>query len=247
MTNRLTEKIIIVTGGGGLLGQQIIERLTSEGAICVNFEINVSDTKDSLLINVDVTNEASVKDGVEKVFRNFGRIDGLVNNAYPRTKDWGRKFEGIEFDSWRKNVDSQLNSCFLLSQVVSKYMVQQKFGAIVNMASIYGVVGPTFSVYEGTEMTMPAAYSAIKGGLVNFTKYLSAYLGEFQIRVNAVSPGGIFDNQPESFVKKYEQIVPLKRMGNPKDISPAVAFLLSDDAKYITGQNLIIDGGWTAI
>ncbi len=247
MMNRLANKVIIVTGGSGLLGREIIKRLNSEEAICVNFEINVIDSDDGLLVNVDVTNEESVKNGVAKVFRKFGRINGLVNNAYPRTKDWGKKFEDIDFESWRKNIDWQLNSCFIMSQVVAKYMAEQKFGAIVNLASIYGVVGPNFSVYEGTEMTMPAAYSAIKGGLINFTRYLSSYLGENQIRVNVVSPGGIFDHQPDSFVKKYEEIVPMRRMGLPEDISPAVAFLLSDDAKYITGQNLVVDGGWTAI
>jgi len=247
MTSRLSNKIIIVTGGSGLLGMEIIKRLNSEGAICINFEINVNDSEDFLLINVDVTNEISVKQGVEKVFYKFGRIDGLVNNAYPRTKDWGKKFEDINFESWRKNIDWQLNSCFIMSQVVVKYMTEQKFGSIVNMASIYGVVGPNFSVYEDTEMTMPAAYSAIKGGLINFSRYLSSYLGKNQVRVNTVSPGGIFDQQPDSFVKKYEDIVPLKRMGFPEDISPAVAFLLSDDAKYITGQNLVVDGGWTAV
>lgn len=247
MTSRLANKVIIVTGGSGLLGKEIIKRLCSEGAICINFEINVEDSDDFLLLNVDVTNEASVKAGIEKVFNKFKKIDGLVNNAYPRTKDWGAKFENINFESWKKNIDWQLNSCFLLSQVVSKYMSKQQYGSIVNMASIYGVVGPNFSVYDGTEMTMPAAYSAIKGGLINFTRYLSSYLGENQIRVNVVSPGGIFDHQPESFVKKYESIVPMKRMGTPEDISPAVAFLLSDDAKYMTGQNLIVDGGWTAI
>lgn len=245
--SRLTDKIIIVTGGSGLLGKEIIRKLNDEGAICVNFEINVADKNDFTLLNVDVTNESSVKEGVEKVINRFGKINGLVNNAYPRTTDWGLKFEHIPFESWKKNVDWQLNSCFLLSQTVSKYMVKQGFGSIVNMASIYGLVGPNLGVYENTELTMPAAYSAIKGGLINFTRYLSSYLGESKIRVNAISPGGIFDNQSDSFVKNYERIVPMKRMGMTDDISPAVAFLLSDDAKYITGQNIIIDGGWTSI
>lgn len=247
MHKRLKDKVIIVTGGSGLLGRVIISRLLEEGAICINFEINVDTVADLSIINVDITNEVSVMQGLEKVNLKYGRIDGLVNNAYPRTKDWGLKFENILLDSWRKNIDLQLNSYFYLCQAVSKYMVAQQFGSIVNMASIYGVVGPTFSVYDGTEMTMPAAYSAIKGGLINFSKYLAAYLGKDQVRVNVVSPGGIFDNQPISFVKKYNEITPLKRMGTPEDIAPSVAFLLSNDAKYITGQNLIVDGGWTTI
>ena len=134
-----------------------------------------------------------------------------------------------------------------MSQQVAIQMTKQKSGSIINMASIYGVVGPDFTVYENTKMTMPAAYAAIKGGLVNLTKYIASYYGPQNIRVNTVSPGGIFDNQSFSFVQNYEKKVPMRRMGNPEDVAPSVVFLLSDDARYITGQNLIIDGGWTAI
>ena len=126
-------------------------------------------------------------------------------------------------------------------------MAAKKNGTIVNIGSIYGTVGPDFNVYNNTELTMPAAYSAIKGGVINFTRYLSSYYGKNNIRVNCVSPGGIFNNQPVEFVKNYENKVPMQRMGKPEDISPAVSFLLSDDSSYITGQNLIIDGGWTSI
>ena len=118
---------------------------------------------------------------------------------------------------------------------------------VINITSIYGVVGNDFTVYEGTGGTSPAAYSAIKGGLINFTRYLASYFGKYNIRANCVSPGGIFNHQNEIFVKNYEKKVPMQRMGTPEDIAPSVAFLLSEDAKYITGQNLIIDGGWTAI
>ena len=126
-------------------------------------------------------------------------------------------------------------------------MSKQKSGSIVNMASIYGVLGADFSVYEGTTMTMPAAYSAIKGALINFTRYVASYFGPQQVRVNCVSPGGIFDNQNDVFIENYCKKVPMRRLGIPEDISPAVAFLLSDDSKYITGQNIIVDGGWTSI
>ena len=123
----------------------------------------------------------------------------------------------------------------------------QKSGSIINITSIYGVVAADFTVYEGTGGTSPAAYSAIKGGLINFTRYLASYFGKYNIRVNCVSPGGIFDKQNSVFVKNYQNKVPMKRMGNPEDIAPSVTFLLSEDSKYITGQNLIIDGGWTSI
>jgi NAD(P)-dependent dehydrogenase (short-subunit alcohol dehydrogenase family) len=126
------------------------------------------------------------------------------------------------------------------------YLLKSK-GNVVNIGSVYGVVGNDFTVYENTELTSPAAYSAIKGGLTNFTRYLASYFGKDGVRVNIVSPGGIFDNQNETFVKQYEHKVPMKRMGTPADIAPAVSFLLSDQAQYITGQNIIIDGGWTCI
>jgi NAD(P)-dependent dehydrogenase (short-subunit alcohol dehydrogenase family) len=126
-------------------------------------------------------------------------------------------------------------------------MKPQGQGCIVNIASIYGVVGNDWTIYEGTNMVSAPAYSAIKGGIINFTRYLAALYGQDGIRVNCVSPGGIFDHQPESFVKAYEKKTPLKRMGSPKDIAPAVSFLLSKNAGYITGHNLIIDGGWTSI
>jgi NAD(P)-dependent dehydrogenase (short-subunit alcohol dehydrogenase family) len=141
----------------------------------------------------------------------------------------------------------QLNSVFLLCQQVLEKMKLQRSGSFINVASIYGMVGPDFSVYEGTALTMPAAYAAIKGGVINFTKYLASYYGPYNVRVNVVSPGGIFDNQPSTFVKNYENKVPLKRMGTPEDIAGSISFLLSDKAAYITGHNLVVDGGWTTI
>lgn len=247
MNNRLKDKIIIITGGNGLLGKAIIERLTLEGAFCINFEINIECNDDLSNVYCDITDSDSIDKALALVFSKYPKVDGLVNNAYPRTKDWGTKFEEIELNSWKQNVDWQLNSYFYITQKVAIHMAEQKSGSIINMTSIYGVVGPDFSVYNGTSMTMPAAYSAIKGALVNFTRYVASYFGPQQIRINAVSPGGIFDNQNEIFVENYCNKVPMRRLGTPEDIAPTVAFLLSNDAKYITGQNIIIDGGWTSI
>ncbi len=244
---RLKDKVIFVTGGQGLLGRSICEKATSEGAICIAGEKTIDKSWQGRSIECDVTSVDSIKQAVNQIHDEFGRIDGLVNAAYPRTKDWGKKFEDIEPSSWNENVNLQMNSVFLVCQQVLSIMKKQKKGSIVNLASIYGSVGPDFSVYEGTEMTMPAAYSAIKGGIINFTKYLASYYGNDQVRVNCVSPGGIFDNQVQSFVKKYESKVPLKRMGNPADIASPVCFLLSDESSYITGHNLIVDGGWSII
>jgi NAD(P)-dependent dehydrogenase (short-subunit alcohol dehydrogenase family) len=244
---KLTEKIIVVTGGSGLLGQAILDKLRLEGATAINVDLQIDNAADGSAFQCDITAEGSVKSCIEKIRSVHGRIDGLVNNAYPRTSDWGLKFENIPLESWKTNVDYQMNSYFFMSQQVLALMKEQGSGAVVNIASIYGIVGPDFSVYDETDMTMPAAYAAIKGGLINLTRYLASYYGPHGVRVNCVSPGGVFNHQPESFVTRYETKTPLRRMAQPADISPAVSFLLSDEAGYITGQNLVVDGGWTAI
>lgn len=243
----LKGKIIVVTGGSGLIGKELVADIKRKGGRAINAEISVDTDLEAGLIHMDITNDESVGSGINQIIDKFGTLDGWVNNAYPRTKDWGTKFEDIDPASWRANVDMQLNSYFICCQKVLKIMVGQNRGSIVNIASIYGVVGNDFTLYEEYGGTSPAAYSAIKGGIVNFTRYLASYYGRKGVRVNSVSPGGIFDNQHPSFVKRYEAKVPMGRMGNPEDIAPSVSFLLSDESRYITGQNLIVDGGWTII
>jgi len=244
--NRLENKIIVVTGGSGLLGKDFIFHIKKEGGIAINADINCNDDLDKDEINIDITSTESIDEKIDLIIKYHGRIDGWVNNAYPRTKDWGEKFEEIRFQSWETNISWQMNSYFYCMQKTLEIMKKQGFGSLINISSIYGAVGPDFDVYNDTNMTMPAAYSAIKGGINSLTKYLASYYGKNNIRINCVSPGGIFDNQPESFVESYEKKTPLGRMATPKDISPSVVFLLSEESTYITGHNLIIDGGWTA-
>lgn len=243
----LKDRVILVTGGNGLIGRAMVNEILEEGAICINADIQNETNLDKGLCKLDVTSPQNIKEVIAEIVKHFGRIDGLVNSAYPRTKDWGARFEDVTPESWATNVEMQMNSQFFMCQEVLKIMDTQQSGSIVNMASIYGVVGNDFTVYEGTDMTSAAAYSAIKGGIINFTRFLASYYGKKGIRVNTVSPGGIFDHQNPIFVSNYNKKTPLGRMGNPDDIAPAVAFLLSDKAKYITGHNLVVDGGWTAI
>lgn len=243
----LKDKVIIVIGGSGLIGREIVKDIRKKGGICINADISVENDIDNGEYKLDMTDYAEIEKFILLVKQKFGRIDGVANSGYPRTKDWGEFFENVTIESWQKNVDMQLNTCFFICQKVLDIMKEQGYGSIVNIGSIYGVVGNDFTIYEGYGGTSPAAYSAIKGGIVNFSRYLASYFGKYGVRVNVVSPGGIIDKQHPSFIERYNNKSPLKRMGNPEEIAPAVSFLLSDEASYITGHNLMVDGGWTAI
>ena len=243
----LKGKNIIVTGSEGLLGKAIVDDIQKEGGIAICLDISLETAPESHQYKVDLTHQEDTKKTLKQLIRTYHQIDGLVNNAYPRTKDWGTKMEEVALSSFRQNVDWQLNSIFHLIQLISNHMTGLNQGAVVNIASIYGMVGNDFTLYNNTDLTSPVAYSAIKGGLINMNRYLASYFGKNNLRFNCVSPGGIQDQQPQEFIKNYNAKVPMKRMGTPEDIAPTVSFLLSEKAKYITGQNIAIDGGWTAI
>lgn len=253
----LTGKTAIVTGGAGLLGSKFCEGLAEFGANIVVIDLNREKTEalvkklsqkysvTILPLLIDITDKKSINGGVKTVLDKFERIDILVNSAYPRNKDYGKRFEDAELETWRENVDMNICSTFLITQVVAKQMMKQKQGSIINIGSTYGLVAPDFSIYEGTKWTAPSEYSVIKGGIINFTRYLAAYLAPHNIRVNCISPGGIYDNDSELFLKRYAEKCPLGRKAKAEEIVGGLIYLVSDAASYVTGHNLVIDGGWT--
>lgn len=246
----LEGQLVVITGGNGVLGRVMVQEALAAGAKVVSADIKSFDGE--LGENVeeyicDLTDEKDVEALVAHLVDKYGKIDGWVNNAYPRTSDWGNKLEDIPYDSWRWNVDKHMNSYFLCSQKVLAQMKKQQSGSLINLGSIYGILGADFNVYEGTEMTMPAAYSAIKGGITNMSRYLASYYGKDGVRVNTISPGGIFDHQPEKFVANYNKMCPAGRMGDRKEVAQAVVYLLSDYSSYVVGHNLVVDGGWSIV
>ncbi|NLR61856.1 SDR family oxidoreductase [Chitinophaga polysaccharea] len=244
----LKNKIIAVTGGNGQLGGHFVSYLRSEGATVISIDKAVENNLGAGTLSVDTTDLEAIKGALDAILNKYQRIDGWVNSAYPRTDDWGKKtFADESMDSFEQNMTWHLGGYVKCSQVILNQMMKQKGGSLINLSSIYGIVGPDFTIYEGTAMMNPGGYAAIKGGIINMTRYLAAYYGPYNVRVNCVSPGGIFNHQAERFVRQYEQKVPIRRLGTPEDISPSISFLLSDGAKYITGHNLVVDGGWTAI
>ncbi len=245
----LKDKVVIVVGGFGLIGKEILRAVIDFGAkaICADIEYKNSDFSQFDFVKMNIYDEVSVKRAVDTVVEKYGTINGLVNVSYPRTKNYGKlSMEDMPWGEWMENVKMHLGGYFLVSRYVSTKMREiGTNGSIVNFGSTYGVVAPDFSIYEGTNMKNPSEYAAIKGGIIHLTKYLATYYAKYGIRFNVVSPGGVFDHQPEPFVRKYISKTPLGRMANPDDIVGAVIFLLSDASKYVTGQNILVDGGWT--
>ncbi len=252
----LDGRTAIVTGGLGLVGRGIVTELAECGANVIVADVDSAAwgharkgfDEAGLTVafdEMDVSKSATLQDSVAAFDRAHEPVI-WVNAAYPRTSDWGDGVETVTSESWSRNVDMQMNSACILASEAARHLAARGGGSIINIASIYGVVSPDFAVYDGLEMTTPPAYAAIKGGIIAYTRYLAGYWGGQGVRVNVVCPGGVFADQPKSFVAAYEARTPLGRMADPEDIAGPVAFLASDAARYMTGATLMVDGGWTA-
>ena len=182
----------------------------------------------------------------DQILEKFGRLDVLVNSALMRD-GYGGTFEEQTPETWRRSADGDFTGLFHICQSFLPDMVRQGRGSIINISSIYGVVSNDPTLYEGTDMKQPPNYTFVKAGMINFTRYLACYYGKQGVRANCISPGGFFNDQPQPFVERYNKRVPVGRMLGEEDIKGAVVFLASDASAYVTGHNLMVDGGWTSL
>jgi NAD(P)-dependent dehydrogenase (short-subunit alcohol dehydrogenase family) len=261
----LKNKTAIVTGALGLIGKEHCRALSEAGANVIVADLDQAKCDsftetlptDSSGIAVDITNPGSIKNLRDIVLKRFGHIDILVNNAAindmfenPKAASEQSKFENYPLELWQKSVDVNLTGVFLCSQILGTEMAKQKSGSIINVASTYGISAPDQSLYikeDGTQSFFkPPAYSATKGAVIMFTRYLAAYWGKDSVRVNTLTPGGVENFQDDFFVQKYSAKTILGRMAKPTDYKGALIFLAGDASSYMTGANLVVDGGWTA-
>ncbi|WP_455757136.1 oxidoreductase [Sulfurimonas sp.] len=253
----LKDKVIVITGGAGLIGKEFVKAVIEQNGIAIIADIdsklgeNVKDTLSKSLntanidfVELDITSKHSLQNCISYLELKYGKIDALINNAYPRNKNFGKDVFDIEYNDFCENMNMNLGGYFLSTQQFSKYFIKQGFGNIIMMSSIYGVTAPRFEIYKDTNMTNAIEYSAIKGGLLHLTKYFAKYFKGKNIRINAISPGGILDNQPEQFLKAYKDNCLNKGMLDTQDLKGTLIYLLSDMSKYVNGQNIIVDDGW---
>jgi NAD(P)-dependent dehydrogenase (short-subunit alcohol dehydrogenase family) len=260
----LKNKTIILTGSAGRVGSRFSEILSEAGANLIlidrNEEANEKLYKkikkqfktNCLISNTDITNAKEIDKLIKIILKKYSKIDVLINNAHFIPRDHPNRdasFEKYPYELWQKAISENLNSVFVCCQKFGKIMAKQKNGSIINISSIYGIVAPDQRIYGKSRLNSPPFYSATKGATVNLTKYLASYWGNKNVRVNTLTLGGVFDNKlhtDKGFVKEYSKRTMLGRMSKVTDYDGAILFLSSDLSSYMTGANLIIDGGWTA-
>lgn len=266
---KLNGKVAVITGAAGLLGVKHAEAIAEAGGNPVLWDLNeksvnqcarcITETYQVLCLGmvVDVTNPDSIKDGLQRTLSHMHRVDILINNATndPKVSQgespaWSR-LENFTLDLWQKDLSVGLTGAFLCSQIVGGHMAKNQGGVILNIASDLGIIAPDQRIYrqknlkEEEQPVKPVTYSVMKYGVIGLTKYLATYWADKNIRVNAISPGGVYAHQPEEFVQKLTDLIPLGRMAQQDEYKAAVLFLVSSASSYMTGSNLVVDGGRT--
>ena len=264
----LAGRVILITGGAGLLGAEHAAAIAEAGGIPVIADVRGADAERAAravqelyggaasALELDVTSRASCEAGLARVLSRHGRLDGLVNNAALNPKVEGAglaatRFENYSLELWNRELSVGLSGAFLCAQVFGAYMAAHGGGVIVNIASDLGLIAPDQRIYRQSGLApheqpvKPVTYSVVKGGLVMLTKYLATYWADAGVRVNALVPGGVYAGQPDDFVERLTQLIPMGRMARKDEYRAALVFLCSDASSYMTGSNLVIDGGRT--
>jgi len=269
----LNNKVVLVVGGRGYLGRDFCHSLKVQNATVISADmesVSMAASKSSSArgqlgveqVNVNVTDSISVAKVVDEIIEKHKKIDVLVYSVSAKPDDFYLPYTECSLEGWQKVIQTELDGVFLVTKEVGKVMEKQCNGSMVLLSSIYGVVGNDQRIYEGSNLDSVylkdkqaenkkifshSVYPVVKGGLISLARYLAAYWGDKNIRVNCISPGGVaHEGENETFVNNYSYRVPLGRKAKTEEISSSVVFLASDEASYINGQNLIVDGGWTA-
>jgi len=264
----LKDQVVIITGAAGLLGRQYSHTIAESGGHAVMVDIEGSAVRalaeeiaaahgiEGLALEADISHPGQVRSAVDSVIERFGKVDALVNNAAMNPKfdpehagEHTNRFEDYPFESWKRELDVNVGGMFLFSQAVARPMRYAGKGSIVNVSSTYGLVGPDQRLYEreGEPPSFkPVTYTVSKAAAVGLTRYLAAYFAGTGIRVNTLTPGGVFAGHDDEFVRRYSARTILGRMAQPEEMAAALLFLVSDASTYMTGANLVVDGGWTA-
>ncbi|GAB1266005.1 SDR family oxidoreductase [Aurantivibrio infirmus] len=256
----MSNRVALITGGSGHLGSAIGTVLAEVGATVIVLDLNeekidqtVHALKDKfggdhIGLCVNLEQREQIKKVPEFIEDNFGELNVLINTAAlvgtSSLKGWATKLQNQDIETWARALEVNLTAGFYLIQQCLSLMQKSKHPSVINVSSIYGIAGQKMSLYEGTDYVTPAAYAASKGGLIQLSRYLATVLSP-TIRVNCISPGGILRGQDQKFIERYNEITPLGRLGSEEDFVGAALYLASDLSEYVTGQNIVVDGGWS--
>jgi len=255
----IRDMVIIYTGATGLIGKALCQALSERGAKLVVIDVNHGKCKefvrslnkkfasDALGLGIDISSREEVNKAKRHIIKKYKKIDVLVNGAQNKTANFFESFEKYSDQDWNDIMKVNVNGTYLCSQIFGKEMIKRKRGNIVNFASTYGVVSPDPQIYVGTNLGCPVAYSTSKGAIVMFTKQLSVYWSKYNIRVNAITPHGVYNNHQKRFDDNFSARSPMKRMSQKEELIGPLLFLISNASSYVTGHNLIVDGGWSII